>query len=85
MKYLLFNIKTKPDVMAQAYNSSYLGGGGRRISSLRPAQAKLVKPTLSQKQNQKTSKVGDTAQVVKHLPSKCQALSSNPSTGQINK
>jgi hypothetical protein len=32
-------------------NPSYLGGGGKRMASLRPAQANKVRETLAQKQN----------------------------------
>jgi hypothetical protein len=58
--------------VAHACNPSYLGGGGRRILSLRTAQTKLVRPYLKNKRS------GSVAQVVEHLPSKCEALSSNP-------
>jgi hypothetical protein len=40
--------RKEKDVVACTYNSSYLGGGGRRIMSSRLAKAKLV-GTLSQK------------------------------------
>jgi hypothetical protein len=39
-------------VVVHVYNLSYLGGSGRRITSSRPAQAKVSK-TLSQKTNRK--------------------------------
>jgi hypothetical protein len=39
----------KPCVMIHAYNSSYLGGKGKRIMSLRPAWEKLARSPLKSK------------------------------------
>jgi hypothetical protein len=63
-------------------NSSYLGGGGRRIESLRPAQEKVARPYLK---NMKTEGLGNMVQVVDHLFSMHQALGSIPSTGRKKK
>jgi hypothetical protein len=40
--------KKRPGMLVH-YNPSYSGGGGRRISSSRPAQAKLVRPYIKNK------------------------------------
>jgi hypothetical protein len=37
-------------VIGYAYNPSYRGGGGRRISSLRPVQEKLGRPYLKREE-----------------------------------
>jgi hypothetical protein len=44
---------------------------------------KNIKPYL--KNNLKGKRGGDMAQVVEHLPSKCAALSSNPTSGKKKK
>jgi hypothetical protein len=56
------------------FNPSHSGGRGRRISSSRTGQAKLVRPYLKNKI--KTKRAGGITQVVQHRPSKCKALSS---------
>jgi hypothetical protein len=50
-----------------------------RIRSWRPAWTKLVRPYLRSK-IKTTKRVGGMAQVVEHFPSKCEALTSIPST-----
>jgi hypothetical protein len=45
-----------------AYNVSYLGGGNRRISILRPARAKLARPYVKNKIQNKRG--GIMAQVI---------------------
>jgi hypothetical protein len=67
-----------------------LGGGGRRIKSLKPAQATFVR-LLSQKQNTNKNKThrgggkGITAQVVMCLLRMYEALGSIPSTTKKKK
>jgi hypothetical protein len=51
-----------------ANNPSYLGG--RRIKSSRPAQSKLVKPYLENKDKRAR---GGVAQIIEHLLSKPEA------------
>jgi hypothetical protein len=48
-------------MVAYTCNFSYSKDEGRRISSLKPARAKMV--PLSQKQNKKNKRAGDIAQV----------------------
>jgi hypothetical protein len=57
------------------YNFSYSGGRDQEDHSLRPAQANSSRPYLKNTQHKK----GRMAQVIEHLPSKCEALNSNPS------
>jgi hypothetical protein len=56
-----------PGMVVQIYNSSYLGGRRKRISSLRPDQGK-VSEALSPKQST-NKRPGGVAQVVECLPS----------------
>jgi hypothetical protein len=59
-------------------NSSYSGGRGRRIKSLRLAykdQEFVARPCFKNKNN-KTKRVGGVVQVLKHLPSILEALAS---------
>jgi hypothetical protein len=71
-----------PGVVVHACNPSYSRGRSKRSMNLRPAQA--VSEPLSQKQN--TSKVAKGVdQVIEHLPSKCKAVGSIPSTKNKNK
>jgi hypothetical protein len=53
------------------------------MMSLRPTQAEDSE-TLSQKQN-KSGRTGDIAQVVRYMPSKCEALGSRPHTTKKKK
>jgi hypothetical protein len=62
--------------VANTCNPSYSGG---RKSQFEASPGQRVCETLSGKYL--TQNAGRVAQVVKHLPSKCEALSSNPSTG----
>jgi hypothetical protein len=41
-------------MVEHGYNSSYVEGGGRRILSLMPAWAKLVRPCVKKKPNKQT-------------------------------
>jgi hypothetical protein len=68
---------------AHACNLSYKGGRGRRITAQEQPQAKSMKPYL--KNNQTKNRAGGVAQVVACLPSKCESLSSNPSTSKKKK
>jgi hypothetical protein len=60
-------------------NPSYSGNGRRSILSLRPAQAKLEKPTPPNKIQ--TKRDGRVAQVVEHLSGMYEALGSIRNTG----
>jgi hypothetical protein len=64
-------------------NPRYSGDRDQEDSGSKPAW-QIVRETLSQKYpTQKWA--GGVAQAVQHLPSKCEALGSNPSIGKINK
>jgi hypothetical protein len=76
--------------VAHAHNPSYWGDRYQEDRGSKPASANSWRESISkninthihtppQQQQQKT-RVGGVAQVVKHLPSKCGALSSNPNT-----
>jgi hypothetical protein len=74
---LRFNYKLgtgKPGVLVHACNPSYSGGRSRRIMSLRPNWAKLVRSYLKNKNISK--RAGGMAQVVECLPSIHKALGS---------
>jgi hypothetical protein len=68
-------------LVAHACNPSYLGGRDQENCGLKPAPGKLVQETVSQK-NPTQNRPSRVAQVVELLPSKCEALSSNSSTGK---
>jgi hypothetical protein len=69
-------------MVGQFCNSSYLRDESRRISSMRPSQAKLSRLYLKNKIPNKRSE--SMAQVVKHLPNTNKALSI-PSTSKNKK
>jgi hypothetical protein len=57
------------------------GSGGRRSLSLRPTQAKFVRPkTKTKTKNKKQKRAGYIVQVVESLPGMYKALDSIPST-----
>jgi hypothetical protein len=61
---------------------SYYGDEGRKFMNLRSSQAKLVRPYLENKiQNKRTLRV---VQIVEHLPNMCKALGSISSTERKN-
>jgi hypothetical protein len=59
MDKMLIKGMCKLIIVAHAYNPRYFGGKGRKITSSRPAQAR-VSVTLSQKQNTKKRAEGMT-------------------------
>jgi hypothetical protein len=80
-KYSLQN-KRKPGVMVHTYNSSYSGGKGMRIVSLRLVRAKLASPSLKKKKSKpKTNKRARRCDS-NDMPSMCRGLGSIPSTGK---
>jgi hypothetical protein len=68
-----------PGEVASACNPSY-SGGNQQNRGLRPALGKHWRTYV-----RKIKSYRDIAQVVKSLPSKCKALSSNPSTTKNKK
>jgi hypothetical protein len=56
-------------VVAQVYNSSYSGGRGNRIISLRPSCTKLTRPYLKKKKKKDRRWGCGIAQAVELLPS----------------
>jgi hypothetical protein len=56
-------------MVVDACDSSYLGGGGRRMESSRPAWIKVVGPYLINKMQTKGKRAGGMAQVVETLGS----------------
>jgi hypothetical protein len=70
--------------MAHTYNSSYMGGEGRRMEIQGFANlSKSKTPYLRNKLKQERTR--GVTQVVEGLPSKCKALSANPSYHQKRK
>jgi hypothetical protein len=61
--------------VAHVYSPSYSGGVGRR--TIVQGWSRQKHETLPEKQT-KAKRGGGVAQVAVHLPSKCRALSSNP-------
>jgi hypothetical protein len=70
--------------MAHTYNPSYLGGRAQEDHSSKPAQADSFQDPISKISNTKQG-WWRNSQVVKHLPSKSEALSSNHSTARKKK
>jgi hypothetical protein len=66
-------------MVAQDCYLSYLGGRCRRGFWLKAALGKTKRPYQKQA---KAQRPGDMAREVEHLPSKCTALSSIPSTAK---
>jgi hypothetical protein len=66
--------------VAHVYNPSYLGGRDQEDCSLRPALANSSRDRFLKYPTQK--RAGRVTQVVEHLPSKCEALSSNLRTAE---
>jgi hypothetical protein len=64
--------KSEQDMVGLPCNLSYLGGGGRRMESSRPVQAKLARPYLKNK-----IKTQRARYVVDSLPSMHKALVSS--------
>jgi hypothetical protein len=67
--------------VAHACNPSYSGGRLEDRSS-KPAWANSSQEPTSKNTQHKKTKAGGVPQVVEHLPSKCEARSSNPSIGK---
>jgi hypothetical protein len=65
---------SKSGMVVCAYDPTYWEAG------LRPALGKIYVSLFTTWKITKAKKVGVLAQVIKHLPSKCMALSSNPCT-----
>jgi hypothetical protein len=63
-------------MVAHACYPSYVEGRDGKMEVQGWPQAKSMRPYLKKKIDQKW--LGGTAQVVQYLPSKCNALSSNP-------
>jgi hypothetical protein len=74
-----FQVQDRTRQVAHAYDPTFTGGRGRRIVVQGCEQ--MHKKTLSKKQT-KAKRVGGVTQVVEHLPSKHEALSSNSSTAK---
>jgi hypothetical protein len=70
-------------VVTHISNSSYSEAEARECG-LQTAWAKLVRPCLKKKKKEDWQRVTVT-HMVQHLPSKCEALSSNPSTARKKK
>jgi hypothetical protein len=70
--------------MAHTCNPSYLGGRAQEDHSSKPAQADSFQDPISKISNTKQG-WWRNSQVVKHLPSKSEALSSNHSTARKKK
>jgi hypothetical protein len=65
--------------VAHTCNPSYSGGRDQEDGSSKPSQANGSQdPILKKYSTQKWA--GGVVQIVEHLPNKCEALSSNPST-----
>jgi hypothetical protein len=69
-------------VIIHTHNPSFSKGRNKRITSLRPACAKLE--ALCPKQNI-NKMAGGMTQAEEHLPSMCKALGSIPSNAKMNK
>jgi hypothetical protein len=76
--FLIWN--TKPDMCVHACNPNYSGGRGRRVTSSRPAQTWVMRPSLKDKIQ--TKGLGGPAQ--KHLSSMYKATGSFPSSTHKN-
>jgi hypothetical protein len=68
--------------VAHGCNLSYTGGRDREDGGLRPGWANSFQDPISKISNIKTDWIVD--QLVECLPSKCEALSSNPNTAPQN-
>jgi hypothetical protein len=68
----------KTQVLPSACNSNYSGGRDQEDHGSKPAQGHSSKDPILKIPNIK--KAGGVAQVVEHLSSKCEALSSNSNT-----
>jgi hypothetical protein len=64
-----------PSIVVHACNTSYLGGGGRKIAINFPV--KSIRPYLKKKKT-KSKRTVDMAQVEECSPSKHEALNSKP-------
>jgi hypothetical protein len=73
----------KPGIVVRACNPSYSGGRDQEAQSWRPAWANSLRDPILKNPSQ--NRTGGVAQVVKCLPSKCEALSSNPNTEKKKK
>jgi hypothetical protein len=67
--------------MAYVYNPNYAGGVRRRIVVQGQSKSFVQDPIWEIKQKRN----GGVVQVIEHLPSKCEALSSNSSIGKKKK
>jgi hypothetical protein len=67
-------LKIKAYHRAHAYNPSYSGNREQEDYSSKPSQANKLQDPILKKNN--TKRAGTVAQVVEHLPSKCEVLSS---------
>jgi hypothetical protein len=65
--------------VAHTCNPSYSGGRDKEDWGLKPVWANSLQDPISKIPN---IRVGRVSQVVQHLPSKCEALSSKPSTAK---
>jgi hypothetical protein len=73
----------KPGVVVYTYNPSCEGKRSRRIAVQGQTQAKSTKVYLKVNQSRKWAEC--IVQVTEHLPHKCVALCSNPSTAKKEK
>jgi hypothetical protein len=69
-------------MVVKFYNPSYMGGIDRNIAEQGMPQAKTQDPTWK---ITITEKELNLVQVVEHLPNKCEAQNSNPSTNKKKK
>jgi hypothetical protein len=73
-----------PGLVVDTCNPTCSGDRDQEDRGLKPALAnKFSRPDL--KNTELKNRTGGTAQVVEHLPSKCEAPSSNSRTTEINK
>jgi hypothetical protein len=70
-------------LVAHAYNPSYSGGRDQEDHGSKPAQTNISQDSISIIATQK--RAGAVAQVVEHLPSKCEALEFKPNTSPPKK
>jgi hypothetical protein len=70
-------------LVAHAYNPSYLGDRNQEDHGSKPALGKWFVRFVSKIPNTQ-KRAGGVTQAIQHLPSKCEALSSNPRTTKKN-
>jgi hypothetical protein len=82
-RFMHLKVTWLPDLMVHACNLSYSGGRDQKDCDLRLSQGKkLTRPYLGNTLHKK--RAGGVARVGEHLPSKHEALISNPSAANLN-